>query len=236
MDSLPLRPFYRAAALGLRALDGRGVRRRFGEDADARWRQFRGELRDADRFDLLLRDAATVAPLAFAPREVFGFAGLSAEDPFGPAWEGPPQGLAGELLRADERVPEDVVEALDAAVARWEARVATVPEGAVPRVSPGSRVVCGGVGAIRALAAVFAAQRERLDLAEQVVLVADRPVERQLFGLAGVFLGATGALRSVTPGASEERVRALLPRVDAVLVSDDASEAVRGLVARITPR
>ena len=57
MDTLPLRPFYRAAALGLRALDGRGVRRRFGEDADARWRQFRGELRDADRFDLLLRDA-----------------------------------------------------------------------------------------------------------------------------------------------------------------------------------
>lgn len=236
MDTLPLRPFYRAAALGLRALDGRGVRRRFGEDADARWRQFRGELRDADRFDLLLRDAATVSPLAFAPREVFGFAGLSAEDPFGPSWEGPPQGLAGELLRADERVPDDLVEALDAVIARWEARVARIDEAAVPRVTPGSRVVCGGLGAIRALAGVFAAQRERLDLAEQVVLVADRPVERQLFGLVGVFLGVAGALRAIPPGAAEARVRAVIPRVDVALVSDDASEAVRELVARITPR
>src|SRR5690242_12221615 len=51
--------FYEAASLGLRALDARATRsRRFGPDADATWRAFRGELTDGDRLDLLLRDAA----------------------------------------------------------------------------------------------------------------------------------------------------------------------------------
>jgi hypothetical protein len=225
MDHEIVGSFYRAAHLGLRVLDGRGARRRFGREADARWVQFRGDLTDADRFDLLLRDAAGAAPLAFAPREVFDLEGLSHEDPFGVTWAGPPRGLAGNLLRAELDAPDDPVAAFDAAAALWEVPLLPLAPDALPRILPSTRLAVGGVSALRSLVAHFAAHRGGLDLADQVTLVADRPVERQLFGLATVFLATPTRGRCVAP----REARAL--RVDSTLASDDASEAVREALA-----
>ncbi|MDO9020760.1 MAG: hypothetical protein Q7V43_27800 [Myxococcales bacterium] len=227
-----VRSFHVAAHLGLRVLDARGGRRRFGDDADARWKQFRGQLTEADRFDLLLRDAATVAPLAFAPRDVFGFTGLSTEDPFGPDWAGPPRGLSGEFLRSREDAPIDPVAAFDRCLAAWERPVRALDPGTAPRVVPATRLLVGGTSALRHLVAVFAAARDTLDLADQVILVADQACDRQLFGLAAVFLGTTNPPRCVAPGVKPERWKALgVTRLDATLVSDDASDAVRAAVA-----
>lgn len=230
-----VRSFYLSAHVGLRVLDARGGRRRFGDDADARWRQFRGQLNDADRFELLLRDAATVAPLAFAPRDVFGFTGLSTEDPFGPDWEGPPRGLSGELLRSREDAPADPLAAFDRCLSAWERPTRPLDPGTAPRVAPATRLLVGGTSALRHLVALFAGERDTLDLADQVVLVADQPFDRQLLGLAAVFLGTTNRPRCVAPTVSPERWKALgVTRLDTTLVSDDASPAVRDGVAALT--
>lgn len=229
-----VRSFHLAAHLGLRALDARGARRRFGDEADARWKQFRGQLTEADRLDLLLRDAATVAPLAFAPRDVFALPGISTEDPFGPDWPGPPRGLAGELLRARDEAAADPVAAFDRALALWQRAAAPIDPGTGPRVAPSTRLLVGGASLLRHLVGVFAAGRDALDLADQVILVADRPHERQLFGLAAVLLGTTSPPRCVAPDASPERWKALgVTRLDATLVSPDASDDVRDAVARL---
>jgi hypothetical protein len=223
--------FYRSAHLGLRVLDGRGVRRRFGADADARWKQFRGDLNDADRLNLLLRDASTVAPLAFAPREVFSLPGLSVEDPFGPTWPGPRVGLAGELLRADVNGPLDARDTFETATSRWEVSLPALDPSALPKILPSTRVVFTGLGALRALVTHFAAQRGSLDLADQLLLVSDRPVERQLFGLAAVFLGTPNPPRVVPLNVSKDRLRALgVARLDSHVISDDASSAARETV------
>ncbi len=226
--------FYRAAHVGLRVLDARSGRRRFGPDADAKWKQFRGELTDTDRMDLLLRDASTLAPLAFAPRDVFALTGLSTEDPFGPEWTGvaPQTGLSGALLRSTDDAPADPVAAFDLCLAAWELAPPAFDPAKLPRIAPATRLVAGGVGALRALVAHFAAHRDALDLADQVVLVADRPYERQLLGLACVFLGTTNRPRVAAPGASPDRLRAQgFTHVDAHVTSDDASPAVRDAVA-----
>jgi hypothetical protein len=74
--------FYRAALLGLHALDRREQGgRRLGADGDARWQQFRGALTAADRIDWLLRDAAKTQPLGFAPQSVWDLPGLSSDEP-----------------------------------------------------------------------------------------------------------------------------------------------------------
>jgi hypothetical protein len=92
--------FYRVGALGLRWLQDRGFgTKRFDDDANARWRAFRGELTDADRLDLLLRDGAALFPKAFAAREVFELDGLAEDEPFGPEWVSPTPSEAGALLR-----------------------------------------------------------------------------------------------------------------------------------------
>ena len=55
--------FYRAALAALRYADHRRpTGRRFGPDADARWAGFRRYLANADRIDLLLRDADRSPP------------------------------------------------------------------------------------------------------------------------------------------------------------------------------
>jgi hypothetical protein len=228
MSPEAIESFYRAAHLGLRVLDERGARRRFGADADARWKQFRGDLNDADRLNLLQRDASTVAPLAFAPREVFSLTGLSVEDAFGPVWPGSRAGLAGDLLRAERSDASDPLQWFEAAVAQWPGSPPALDGSSLPKILPSTRLVFAGLGALRALVTHFAAQRGSLDLADQLLLVSDRPAERQLFGLAAVFLGTPNAPRALVPSASKERVRALgVTRLDAHVVSEDATPAAR---------
>lgn len=222
--------FYRTGALGLRALETREARgRRFGEHADATWRAFRGnpgELGDADRLDLLLRDAAALHRAACAPSVVFAIPGLATDEPFGPDWPSAPATLARDLVREgtspiDLKAPAELVEK---AATLWHlvpAATASVTD-AVRSIGPASRVVAAGAGAIVALTKHFQG-RSDMDLADQVLLVTQRPAERQLFGLAVLALGSTSPTRFLSPG--EDAKAASGGRVHVALVSDDASPA-----------
>lgn len=76
--------YYKAAILGLRALEAReGRGRRFGPDADARWERFRGKLHGGDRLQILLRDASAPWGVAFAASHVFRLEGVAVDEPFG---------------------------------------------------------------------------------------------------------------------------------------------------------
>lgn len=91
--------FYRAAGLGLRALDAREtVPRRFGTDAEARWTQFAGALGPGDGIDILLRHAAGTWGPPFSPSECFRLFGLADDEPFGPDWAGIDDQAARRLL------------------------------------------------------------------------------------------------------------------------------------------
>lgn len=218
--------FYRVAALGLRVLEARVPERpRLGPSQDARWGLFKGDgpLTVADRFDLAIREAAVEYPLAFAPRVVFALTGLTDDEPFGPTW-GPVDARTAEAwLRDDEPLPGDGAGVVARAAAAW--RLDPLPSSAeVPAsLSPSSRVVAAGVGALIALVAAFAST-PGTDFAAQVSFVARRPAERQLFGLAGLVLGAR-ATRCLEPAqATAENLGAAASAL--TVVTPDVPDAV----------
>lgn len=225
-----LEPFYRTAALGLRVLDSRAGRARcFGAEADSTWRTFSGDLMDADRLDLIVRDAAARYGAAASPRLVFRLDGLADDEPFGPTWDGPPAGLASSLFRdATASALTDVRRALDAAAALWAIKPSVLPVDVVARVAPATRVVVAGAGAIISVATHFAGRTD-LDFADQVLIVADDPAERQLAGLAGLLLDTRHPARLVdTTSADPAALRKSgFSRADLSLISEDASDVTR---------
>lgn len=226
MDETQIQQFYRVGMLGLKALDGRDSgKRRFGPDADARWQLFKGGLGEGDRLDLLLRDAAVTHPAVFAPRVVFAIDGLAEDEPFGPEWPGPEAALVASLLRDNGNGDgADVPRVLQSAASMWGLQPRTVPEDELATVGPATRIVAAGPGAVVSLA-VFFSRRSGMDLADQVVLLADHPGERQLLGLANVLLETTNPVRILRCDASAEEVRAAAGRhIDLFLLSADADE------------
>lgn len=206
--------FYAAAVLGLRALDAREPKpRRFGADADARWRQFAGALGDGDRLDILLRDAAGTWGAAFSPAECFGLFGLADDEPFGPDWSGLADSLAKRLL-AESGTPsnESVTSALGV-------KASTV---SLPPISSSTKLVLAGASAVSAVTQVFA-KDPKLSWTDQVLVVASTPVVRQLAGLAAVLVGARGRTAIIRPRADATTLRALgFAHIDAVVASPDA--------------
>jgi hypothetical protein len=238
MPALPpaiVASFYRAAAHGLAALDNApGGRRRFGPDADATWKAFRGELRDEDRLELLVRDAAAVSPSAFAPRVVFALDGLAGDEPFGPEWTGAPAQLAMTLLRESAAAKQvGVVETLRAVAAAWHLEPQPIAESEFASIGPASRMLVAGAGAILGLAQ-HASSRGGMDLADQALLVTDHPGHRQLFGMAAALLGSTKPAASIKPDAGDGAVRELgFPHVNVVLVSAGASSEAKATAQRL---
>jgi hypothetical protein len=223
--------FYRAAVLGLAVLESRtGVARRFGPDADARWKAFRGGLHDWDRIDLLVRDAAVRHPAGFAPRVVFDLPALADDEPCGPDWSGPAPTEATELMRLSAASPGGLREALTAAAAAWDIAPRPLAGAGLEGVQPTTRLLLAGAGAVVSVAAAFAGSGE-LDLGDQALLVADEPGVRQLFGLALAGLGSTLPARLVRAGATPVQVHGLgVEAVDRILTSDDVAPAVRDRV------
>jgi hypothetical protein len=222
--------FYQAGLEGLKFLEAReGRGRRFGEAAHAAWLALGGELDARDRLDLLLRDAAAVHPLAFAPCVVFEMTWLADDEPFGAEWPGTRAALAETLLRDGKtKASDDLTELLFTAAKRWglsEPKVTPALVDAVGRITPASRVLLAGPSAILAITQATAARRD-LDLAEQVVVLASNTAERQLWGLA--LVGAIARTRPrvlAADTASAERVRELgVTHLDFALVSDEALE------------
>lgn len=232
--------FYRAAILGLSALDSREqTGRRLGPDADARWRAFRGALREADRLDWLLRDAAVTQPLGFAPRALFGLTGLTGDEPFGRSWPGLHEPQAIELFsQAPGHAPTTLPALLDAVVAVWGLAPQVLAAGAISHLRPASRIVVAGAGAVLSLLPLFAERRD-FDLADQVLLVADGAGVRQLFGLGAAWLPANrppSCLSSLAfkAGQTAAAARALgFDRLDEGFISDDATAEEREAVGRL---
>lgn len=208
--------FYAAAVAGLRALDGREpTPRRFGRDADSRWRSFSGALTDADRIDFLMRDAAVTWGVAFSPADAFGLFGLAPDEPFGPDW----QSLSGSAARR-------YLDAHGHASSAPElSRLLEVEPGPVilPTLTPSTRLAVAGGAALVAVAEAFAG-RSDLSWSDQVLAVATTPAHRQLAGLLAITTGASARTRLTRPG---DDLRGLLKaagfvQLDAAVVSADA--------------
>ena len=173
--------YYRAAILGLRGLDLReGRARRFGADADARWHRFCGKLHQGDRLQVLLRDASAPWGVAFAGAQIFQLEGVATDEPFGPAWITPNGPQALRYLAVDGSPTLQACAAL--------LGISTQPV-QLPELRPTTQLNLAGGAAILAAAEAFT-NREDLDWARQVTVVADSPSHRQLAGLASVFVGA----------------------------------------------
>lgn len=226
-----IKAFYEGAAEALRALDARSTRaRRFGPELDATWRNFRGDLAaltDGDRLDLLVRDAATAYPVSFSPRVIFSLEGLAADEPFGRDWPGLDAITASRLLRDDRGGSSPPLAAVLGAVAKhWGQRLGPVAA-ALASVRPADRLVVSGAGAIVAVAERFDGDAT-LDVADQILLVAGSPCERQLLGIAAALLGTTRPLCLLAPGATVQDAEAMgFGRIHRSVISGDAAAAAR---------
>lgn len=219
--------FYGAAVLGLRALDARErTPRRFGADADARWKQFAGALGAGDRIDILLRDAAGTWGAAFSPSECFGFFGLADDEPFGPDWGGIDDQAAKKLLADPSGSPSlgSVADALGVKATNV----------VVPPLSPSTKLVVAGGAAFVAVAKAFAENRA-LSWTDQVVAIAEKGAFRQLAGLVAVLLGARGRTVIVRPsGDAANAVRAAgFAHLDAAIISPDAEPEAAELARNV---
>lgn len=222
--------FYRCALAGLGVLvQHQQTRDPFSDDANALWSAARGHLTAADRVDLVLADAAVAWPVAFSTRDVFALEGLAEDAAFPRDWPGiDPNVAPGATQRTVLPGVGNAVEQASAAVAvAWGPR--PVPDAAARAAladAPRQRrfVIAGGAALA---AAVAAASEGGLDLAAQVVLVSERPDERQWLGLAAAAHGARESplvLRHAS-AAMPETAEAL--RDATVLVSADADDKAR---------
>jgi hypothetical protein len=209
-------PFYEASLRALRFVEGRApTGRRFGPDADARWRNFQGHLTAADRIDLLLRDADTEYPGAFGARAPFALRGISEDDAFGPRWERLPATDADALWRrvVAEPPPADVASAITACATAWGLSLRPLD---VPPISATTKLLVAGPSAIASVASAFANGRD-LAWPDQVTCVASPPAHRHLAALAAALLKSAKPTRLLLP----EELPANLS-VDRHVVSADA--------------
>jgi hypothetical protein len=186
--------YYRGALSALRFCEQRrATGRRFGDDADNRWRLFRGELTTADRIDLLLRDADAEWPRAFGARAVFGLRAVAEDEAFGAEWE-PLDSVDAEGIWRDiaaAEAPSDIDRGLAAIAAAWELELAPHDIGAV---SPTDRLIVCGPSAIAAAIGAFARGTD-LAWATQVVCVATPPAHRHIAAAAAALLNLTRPTR-----------------------------------------
>jgi len=226
--------FYRAALIGLCVLERRAeTRRRLGSEANARWEGFAGHLLASDRIDILCRDAAVSWGPAFSAAQAFEFFGLAGDEPFGPDWPGVARGVADRLWDEVEGAGEGELDELISRVCRALGIQANEPP-KCPPLTPATRIVASGPGAIEVLARAFG-RDERLSWSDQVLVVASSPAERQLAGLVAVALGARGPTRLLSPEAAHAAGmkpahaahRAGLSSVDLAAIAEEADASCR---------
>jgi hypothetical protein len=219
--------FYEASLRALRYVETRSpTGRRFGPDADAMWRTFRGHLTAADRIELLLRDADAEYPGSFGARKAYALRGVGDDDAFGPNWPRPAATDADALWRRvlAEPVPSDPRAAISACAAALGASLRPV---ALPKITATTRLLIAGPSAIASVAVAFASGRD-LAWADQVRCVASPPAHRQLALLCAALIGAkpTAVLAASEPLPD----RGLF---DAHVASEDADPADRSVVQAV---
>jgi hypothetical protein len=221
---MPQLAFYEASLRALRYVEARSsTGRRFGPDADAMWRTFRGHLTAADRIDLLLRDADVEYPGAFGARVAFSLRGVGEDDAFGSSWQRLPPTDADTLWRRflAEPVAADPSAAISACAS---ALGISIRPRELPKLTANTRLLLAGPGAIASVAAAFANERD-LAWADQVTCVATPPAHRQLAVLSAALLGA----KPTVLFAAAESLPASA-HFDHRLASDDADAVDRAVV------
>ncbi len=226
-----VRAFYAAALSGLRALERRlPTDRRFGDNADARWQSFRGDLTTADRLDLLIRDADAQWPGSFGARTAFAMRAVSEDDPFGSGWSPLDPVDAEELWRSElaKSAPKSIGDGLNAVAAAWGLKPKTAQVGPVDAAQ---KLLLAGPGSIIGAAAVFA-EGSDLDWADQVICVATPPGHRQLAAVVAALLNSSR--RCTILGAKAPQGE---DKVEfggrTLVVSDDADPADAELARRL---
>lgn len=215
------RQFYEAAFRMLQFVEARRpTNRRFGADADARWRSFCGDLGASARIDLLLRDADAEWPGAFGARSVYGLTAVAEDEPFGAQWQPLDDVDAEELWRrlTAEAGPKNIAQAVAAIAAAWE--LSLTPHTIDP-IGPTDRLVIAGPSAIAAVIQAFSQGRD-LDWSDQVTVIATPPAHRHLAAAGAALVNATRSTRIVTADAPTAGAR--------VVVSSDADPADRTVV------
>jgi hypothetical protein len=217
-------PLYEASLRALRYVEARSpTGLRFGPDADALWRTFRGHLTASDRIDVLLRDADAEYPGSFGARVIFALRGVGEDDAFGPTWMHPAPTDADTLWRriVSEPPPQDVPAVLDACARAWGLTIRAVD---VSGLKPNSRLLIAGPSAIASAAAAFAGGKD-LAWSDQVSCVASPPAHRQLAAVCAALLGTkpTRFLHATEPLPADGRF-------DQRIVSEDADPADRAPV------
>lgn len=195
--------YYRGALQALRFCEQRrATGRRFGDDADHRWRLFRGELNTADRIDLLIRDADAEWPQAFGARSVFGLRAVAEDEAFGAEWA-PLDAVDAEGLWRDivaSEAPSDVERGIAAIAGAWELELQPTD---VAAIAPTDRLIVCGPGAIAAAIRAFARGTD-LSWSSQVVCVATPPAHRHIAAAAAALLNLTQPTRLVAAGEAAE--------------------------------
>lgn len=210
-----LTAYYRGARTALHFVEARRPGgRRFGPDADARWKAFAGGLTASARLDLLIQDANAEWPGAFGARNVFALEQVAEDDAFGPHWERLDPVLAEELWREAAREVSDAKSAMREVAQAWGLSLAEI---AVPAIDAAERVWVAGPSAVASLAQVFAG-RSDLDWAAQVTCIATPPAHRQLATFCAAVADAKRACAVKLASAAGR-----LPKGVTVLMSDDAA-------------
>ena len=194
--------FYKAALIGLRYIEQRkATGRRFGPDADARWRSLRGDLATADRIDLLLRDANAEWPGAFSARGTFNIPSVPEDEPFGAGWQ-PLEPVSAEELWHElqaEPPPASLPEVLDAYASCWRLHLAPLE---VSTPQPNDHYLVAGPSAVAGLIQAFA-EAEDLNWGEQTATVAGPPGHRQLALMAPALLNMPRSAVVITHDTAE---------------------------------
>jgi hypothetical protein len=213
--------YYRAAIACLHFVEARRpTKRRFGPDADARWKAFKGHLSTSDRIDLLLRDANAEWPGAFGAREVFAVHNVAEDVAFGAHWQSLDP-VQGDLLWRELAAVPNLRSARDVlgAVARaWDVTLHPTP---LDAVDPSDKLVAVGPSAVATLAETFVG-RPDLDWAAQVTCVATSPAHRQIALAASAAVDTHRAGRVLTAEAARNMAKGAR-----VVLSDDAAPVDR---------
>jgi len=215
------RSYYCGALAALRCVEARlPTGRRFGAEAAARWRSFKGDLTTADRIDLLIRDADAQWPGAFAARRVFARRAVAEDEPFGVGWDPLDPIDAEDIWRSENSLPAsaDVGGTLAAVALHWGITTTTTSVGgSLGVIHPADKLVVAGPSAIAATLEAFQRGKD-LDWADQVIVVATPLAHRQLAALGSALLNVASPTRVI-----DHTEVATLARKARVVVSDDAN-------------
>ncbi len=195
--------YYEGAIRALQFVEGRrATGRRFGADADARWKSFKGDLETADRIDLLIRDADAEWQSAFGARAVYDLQAVAEDEAFGSEWQPLDPIIAEEMWRGitSEPSPESPAKVLGALAKAWNIELSPVDIGGL---APTDSFVIVGPSAIAAAILAFTDQ-PGLDWHQQVCIVATPPGHRQLAATGAAIVNAAKETQLFSATASHQ--------------------------------